>query len=141
MSSLTNNTTNRISSSSNNTIFSQPSSFINNNNNENPNTTTDNNTSSSTTLGLTAMGLAAVTANNTSNASNTECDLKRNISSKLDDHYASFYGLNRTLPPPPPPPTGTSSFNITNQSSQFTTNPTGSFFTICYTKFIRKYFI
>jgi hypothetical protein len=131
MSSLTNNTTNRISSSSNNTIFSQPSSFINNN--ENSNTTTDTNTSSTTpnTLGLTAMGLAPITANNTSNSSNTECDLKRNISSKLDDHYASFYALNRTLPPPPPT-TGTSPFNIINQSPnnnlQFVTNPTGSFF-------------
>jgi len=125
MSSLTNNTPNRISSSSNNTIFSQPSSFTNNNNNENPNTTTDTSTSS-TTLGLTTMGLAAVTANN---SSNTECDLKRNISSKIDDHYANFYALNRTLPPPPPPPssTGTSPFNIINQSSQFVTNSTGLF--------------
>lgn len=113
MSSLTNNTTNRISSSTNNTIFSQ-SSFINDN--DNPNTTT-------TTLGLTAMGLAAATANNTTN---TECDLKRNLSSKIDDHYASFYALNRTLPPP----TGTTPFNLINQSSnnnlhQFVTHPTG----------------
>jgi hypothetical protein len=127
MSSLTNNNTNRISSSSNNTIFPQPSSFINNN--ENPNTTTDSNTSS-TTLGLTAMGLAAVTGNNTSNSSSIECDSKRNLSSKLDDHYASFYALNRTFPPPPP--SGTSPFNIINQSSnnnlQFIPNPTGKFF-------------
>ncbi|CAF0743821.1 unnamed protein product [Rotaria sordida] len=137
MSTLTNNTRNRISSSSNNTNFSQPSSsstFINNN--ENPNTTNDTDisssttsTSTSTTLGLTAMGLAAVTANNiSSNSSNTECDSKRNVSSKLDDHYTSFYALNRTLPPPPPT-SGTSPFNIINQSSnnnlQFVTNPTG----------------
>ncbi len=117
MSSLTNNTTNRISSSSNNTIFSQPSSFINENNNNNNNSNTD----TTTTLGLAAMGLAATTAN----VSNTECDLKRNLSSKPDDHYASFYALNRTLPPP----TGTSPFNIINQSPnnnlQFTPNPTG----------------
>jgi hypothetical protein len=118
MSSLTNNTTNRISSSSNNTIFSSPSSssFINENNN-------NNNSNTDTT---TAMGLAAATAN----VSNTECDLKRNLSSKPDDHYASFYALNRTLPPP----TGTSPFNIINQSSnnnlQFTSNPTGSIFVV-----------
>ena len=86
MSSLTNNTANRISSSSNNTIFSQPSSFINNN--DTSSTTTDNDTSSSTTLGHTGMGLAAVTANN--NSSSTECDSKRNVSSKLDDHYTNF---------------------------------------------------
>ncbi|CAF1073770.1 unnamed protein product [Adineta steineri] len=129
MSSLTNNTTNRILSSSNNTTFSQSSSssssspFINNNDTSNITNNTDTSTS---TLGLTAMGLAAVTANNTSI---TECDSKRNISSKLDDPYASFYALNRTLPPPHPP-TGTSPFNIINQSSnnnnlQFNTNPTG----------------
>jgi hypothetical protein len=122
MSSLPNNTTNRISSSSNNTIFSQTSSFINENNNNN-NSNTD--TSTTTTLSLAAMGLAATTANNTGNSSSTECDLKRNLSSKPDDHYASFYALNRTLPPP----TGTSPFNLINQSSnnnlQFPTNPTG----------------
>ncbi len=121
MSSLTNNTTNRISSSSNNTTFSQSSSFINNNDTSNITNNTD--TSSTTTLGLTTMGLAAVTANN---PSNIECDSKRNLSSKLDDQYASFYALNRTLPPP----TGTSPFNIINQSSnnnnlQFVTNSTG----------------
>lgn len=109
MSSLTNNTTNRISSLTNNTIFSQ-SSFINDN--DTGNTTT-------TTLGLTSMGLAAGTAN-------AECDSKRNLSSKVDDHYASFYALNRTLPPP----TGTTPFNLINQSSnpnlhQFVTHPTG----------------
>ena len=117
MSSLTNNTTNRISSSSNNTIFSQPSAFINDN---------DNPTNASpTTLGLTTMGLAAGTANNPNNSSNPDCDLKRNQSSKSDDHYANFYAINRTLPPPP----GTSPFNIINQSSnnnlQFVTSPTG----------------
>ena len=46
-----------------------------------------------------------------------------------DDHYASFYALNRTLPQPPPPPSGTSPFNIINQSPnnnlQFVSNPTG----------------
>ncbi|CAF4741377.1 unnamed protein product, partial [Rotaria magnacalcarata] len=72
--------------------------------------------------GLTGMGLAAGTVNNaSSNSSNTECDSKRNLSSKLDDHYASFYALNRTLPPPPLPPpassAGASPFNIINQSS------------------------
>ncbi|CAF1348803.1 unnamed protein product [Rotaria magnacalcarata] len=138
MSTLTNNNRNRISSSSNNTTFSQSSSpFINNN--ETNNTTNDadilsSTTSTSTTLGLTGMGLAAGTVNNaSSNSSNTECDSKRNLSSKLDDHYASFYALNRTLPPPPLPPpassAGASPFNIINQSSnnnlQFVTNSTG----------------
>ena len=130
MSSLTNNTTNRISSSSNNTIFSQSSSFINNNDNH-PNTTTITDTStSSSSSSSTTMGLAATTANNPINSSNTECDSKRNVPSKLDDHYASFYALNRTLPPP----TETSPFNIMNSSSnnnlQFIPNPTGSFFFI-----------
>lgn len=125
MSSLTNNTPNRISSSTNNTIFSQPSSsssFINDNDNSNTTTTT----ATTTTLGLTAMGLAAATANHSS--TNNECDSKRNLSSKVDDHYASFYALNRTLPPP----TGATSFNLINQSTnnnhlhQFVTHPTGS---------------
>ncbi len=152
MSSLTNNTTNRISSSSittSNPHYSQ-SSLFNNNNNNTANTTNDGDasiSSSSTTtstLGLTAMGiaatnLAAATANNTTNSDNTECDSKRNVSTPFklhsntsDDHYASFYALNRTFPPPCSTPTGTSSFNIIshspNNNLQFISNPTGSFF-------------
>jgi hypothetical protein len=153
MSSLTNNTTNRISSSSittSNATYSQSSSF-NNNNNNTANTTNDCDTSllssssTTSTLGLAAMGLAAaslaaVTANNAINSDNTECDSKRNVSTPFklhsntsDDHYASFYALNRTLPqsfpPPSSTPTGTSPFNIINQSPnnnlQFVSNPTG----------------
>jgi len=147
MSSLTNNTTNRISSSSittSNTTYSQSSSSFNNNNTTN--TTNDCDTSissssSSNTLGLAAMGLAAaslaaVTANNSINSDNPECDSKRNVSTPFklhsntsDDPYASFYALNRTLPPPSSTSTGTSPFNIISQSPnnnlQFVSNPTG----------------
>jgi hypothetical protein len=91
-------------------------------------------------MGIATTNLAAATANNTTNSDNTECDSKRNVSTPFklhsntsDDHYASFYALNRTLPqsfpPPSSTPTGTSPFNIINQSPnnnlQFVSNPTG----------------
>ncbi|CAF0794382.1 unnamed protein product [Rotaria sordida] len=148
MSNLTdNNTTNRILSSSitiNNNTYSQSSSF----NNRTTNTTNDcdrsissssPSTTTTSTLGLTAMGLAAaslvaVTSNNTINSDNIECDSKRNVSTPFklhsntsDDHYANFSALNRTLAQPPS--SGSSPFNIINQSSnnnfQFISNPTG----------------
>ncbi|CAF1670151.1 unnamed protein product, partial [Adineta ricciae] len=108
MSSLTNSTTNRISSSSNNPAFIT--------NNDTTNLTNPSESPVQSTL--TSMGLAAATASHTSNV---ESDSKR----KLDDPYANFYALNRTLPPPP---IGSTTFNVNNQSSMnnspFITNST-----------------
>jgi len=151
MSSLTNNTTNRISSSSittSNNTYPQSSSFNNNNSINTANTTNDcdgsissSSSTTTSTLGLAAMGLAASLAAAT-NSDNTECDSKHNVSTPFklhsnisDDPYASFYALNRTLPPsvpqPSSTPTGTLPFNIINQSPnnnlQFVSNPTGLF--------------
>lgn len=107
MSSLTNSTTNRISSSFNQPTFSTSDDTA----------TLPNTGDNVTPAGLTTMGLAAGTG-----TSNAECDAKRSISAKLDEHYANFYALNRSLPVPPPPPLA---IGASNDAFSFMPNATG----------------